>query len=87
MSASERKITALMEEVVNLRVMATEFDIFMKAVIMQHNINGVFVLSKEHVKGAYDAAKRIVKVEGDTNHIRYTICDPLPQNVIEIPKS
>lgn len=82
MTRSERQITALQEECANLRVMAAEFDLFMKAVILKHATDEVYVLEGHTARLAatHDGIIRIEKVE---DSIHYRICDdPKPRIIL-----
>lgn len=74
MTRSERQIAALQEECANLRVMAAEFDLFMKAVILKHATDEVYVLEDHTARLAatHDGIVRIEKVE---DSIHYRICE------------
>ena len=81
-SKSERRIAEL--EKTN-KIMALEFDLFMKSVILAHGgVNGVLRLPKSTIREAQKLTDKVVKIEGTANWIEYSLSSPSPSPSSEI---
>lgn len=81
-SRSERRIAEL--EAAN-KVMAVEFNLFMKAVIISFgDEEGKFYLTMSTLRDARDE-KGVVKIEGFSNAVEYSICEAPPEPLIVLP--